>query len=224
MTYVLVTSRDWNNDLKHTLQGTLGGDWFLVTEKESLTKQSLDKIQPDKIFFPHWSHIIPEEIWSNYECIVFHMTDLPYGRGGSPLQNLIVNGYNDTKISALRVEKGIDTGPIYIKHPLSLEGTAHEIFSRAKEVVSSMIIEIVKNNPIPQNQTGEITTFKRRNKEDGNIDSLTSIEKIHDYIRMLDSEGYPNAFMENEHFEFSFTNSKITDSNEIIANVRIRKK
>ena len=224
MNYVLVTSRDWNNDLKSTLQAALGGDWHLVTKKEELTIQFLEELQPEKIFFPHWSHIIPEEIWANFECIVFHMTDLPFGRGGSPLQNLIANGYKDTKISALRVEKGIDAGPIYIKHPLSLEGTANEIFTRAKEVVSSMIIEIIRNKPSPKKQEGSVTTFKRRTKDDGNIDSLSSIEKIHDYIRMLDAEGYPNAFIENEHFEFSFSNSKITDSNEIIANVRIRKK
>lgn len=224
MNYVLVTSRDWNNDLKESLQNTLGGNWFLITNKEDLNKTSLDVIQPHKIFFPHWSYIIPEEIWRNFECIVFHMTDLPFGRGGSPLQNLIANGYKDTKISALKVEKGIDTGPIYLKHSLSLEGSANNIFVRAKKIITSMIIEIIQNNPIPVKQEGIITTFKRRTKDDGNIGSLTNIEKIHDYIRMLDAEGYPNAFIENEHFEFSFSNSKIIDSNEIIANVRIRKK
>jgi len=36
--------------------------------------------------------IILKEIFENYEIILFHMTDLPYGRGGSPLQNLIVRG------------------------------------------------------------------------------------------------------------------------------------
>jgi len=38
------------------------------------------------------------------------MTDLSYGRGGSPLQNLIVRGYKDTMISALWIEKELDSG------------------------------------------------------------------------------------------------------------------
>ena len=51
---------------------------------------------------------IPTEIFTSFECIVFHMTDLPYGRGGSPLQNLIVRGHKKTKVSALKVVKEVD--------------------------------------------------------------------------------------------------------------------
>jgi len=57
------------------------------------------------------------------------MTDLPLGRGGSPLQNLIERGIEKTKISALKVEDGVDTGDIFIKEPLNLKGTAEEIFN-----------------------------------------------------------------------------------------------
>lgn len=224
MNYVLVTSRPWNEDLCESLQSELGGSWHLITTKEELSKTVLDTINPEKIFIPHWSHIIPEEIWSNFECIVFHMTDLPYGRGGSPLQNLIANGHTETKMSAIRVEAGLDTGNIYLKSPLSLNGKAQDIFIRAKGVIYNMIVEIIKKNPEPQKQEGEITIFKRRTREDGNLEKLTNIQQIHDYIRMLDAEGYPNAFLETDEFEFSFTNSKLNESNEIIANVRIRKK
>ncbi len=49
----------------------------------------------------------------NFNCVVFHMTDLPFGRGGSPLQNLISRGIYKTKISAIKVVKEIDAGPIY---------------------------------------------------------------------------------------------------------------
>jgi len=43
------------------------------------------------------------------------MTDLPFGRGGSPLQNLIERGIKKTKISAIKVDGGIDTGDIFFK-------------------------------------------------------------------------------------------------------------
>ena len=43
------------------------------------------------------------------------MTDLPYGRGGSPLQNLIINGHKETMMSALRCVQELDAGPIYLK-------------------------------------------------------------------------------------------------------------
>ena len=43
------------------------------------------------------------------------MTDLPYGRGGSPLQNLILKGKKTTKITAFKMIDKIDAGPIYLK-------------------------------------------------------------------------------------------------------------
>ena len=45
---------------------------------------------PKYIFFPHWSKKVDTKIVNNYECVCFHETDLPYGRGGSPIQNLIL--------------------------------------------------------------------------------------------------------------------------------------
>jgi methionyl-tRNA formyltransferase len=53
---------------------------------------------------------------------------LPYGRGGSPLQNLIDLGHKDTFVSALKMTEELDAGAIYLKKPLSLEGLAEEIY------------------------------------------------------------------------------------------------
>src|SRR3989304_1628540 len=88
---------------------------FIFTSNEELTYKSLEKIAPQYIFFPHWSWIIPEDIYKNIDCVVFHITDLPYGRGGSPLQNIILNKVYNTKITSIKVDVGIDTGNIYIK-------------------------------------------------------------------------------------------------------------
>ena len=57
------------------------------------------------------------------------MTDLPYGRGGSPLQNLIIiRGLKTTKITAFKCVAEIDVGPVYLKKTLSLEGNAQDIY------------------------------------------------------------------------------------------------
>ena len=73
------------------------------------------------------------------------MTDLPYGRGGSPLQNLIVRGKKDTMLSAIQVEKELDAGAIYMKMPLSLEGSAAQILRRASNIIFEQgnIVELV---------------------------------------------------------------------------------
>lgn len=177
----------------------------------------------DYIFFPHWSYIIPANIFENNECVVFHMTDLPYGRGGSPLQNLIVRGYHTTKLTALRVAAGLDTGPVYFKDELSLAGTAREIFLRAGKLMRSAIHRILRTRPEPIPQTGDATTFKRRKPHESNIATLGELEKVYDYIRMLDADGYPPAFIETEHLRFEFSRAA-RHADKIIADVRITRK
>ena len=172
-------------------------DISVITKKEELTKEALDVLQPKYVFFPHWSYIIPEHIFSAYPCVVFHMTDLPFGRGGSPLQNLIVRGFTHTKISALRVEQGLDTGDIYLKEELELSGTADEILKRCSEIIfEKMIPCILEKDPMPIPQQGEAVVFRRRKPADGKLLEEMEDETIYDYIRMLDGEGYPRAFLE----------------------------
>lgn len=194
---------------------------FIVHNNEELRAELSDDIQ--YIFFLHWSVIIPEEIYHNYPCVVFHMTDLPYGRGGSPLQNLIVRGHTDTKISAIRVQKGLDTGDIYLKRDLSLSGTAEEVFLRAGSVMLDMIDEIIKNDPLPIPQTGTPVLFKRRTPEDGNLQNCHSIEEVFTYIQMLDADNYPPAFVEMERFRFEFTRASLK-ADGVIADVKITRK
>jgi len=155
---------------------------------------------------------------------LFHMTDLPFGRGGSPLQNLIVRGLRNTRISAIHVQKGLDAGDIYLKKDLSLDGTAHEIFIRASKIIKEMIMEIIENDLCPIPQQGEPEFFKRRAQEDGNVVLLTSIGEIYDYIRMLDCEGYPPAFLETDNVKFEFSHAVIKDSKTIEAHVKIIQK
>ncbi len=223
--YILLTEKEWHKPMLSFLRQIREEDtWILVDDKKDFTPEYLKTINPTKIFIPHWSYIIPSEIYKNYDCVVFHMTDLPFGRGGSPLQNLIVRGITETKITAIKVGKGLDTGDYYLKKPLNLNGTAKEIFLRARYIVQEMIVEIIVNRIEPQEQKGEVTEFQRRTPEEGNIGGLEHIEKVFDYIRMLDCEGYPPAFMENDNFRFEFTRASLKTDKEIIADVRIIKK
>jgi len=224
-TIVVLSQKKWNSSSIEALSKKFADyNWILISEKADLNYENLKKLSPKFIFIPHWSYIIPDEIFENFECVVFHMTDLPFGRGGSPLQNLISRKIYDTKISALKVVKELDAGPIYAKEPLSLHGTAEEIFIRANAVIEEMIGNILSTGKEPIEQEGEIELFKRRTPEMSNIDGITELQGIFDHIRMLDAEGYPKAFFENEHFKFEFTRASLKSDQTIIADVRISKK
>lgn len=222
--YVLLSEKKWHDQLYSNLSTYGKSNWVRIEDKQMFTIEELDKINPQKIFIPHWSYIIPDIIYEKYQCIVFHMTDLPFGRGGSPLQNLIIRGIKNTKISAIRVVKELDAGDIYIKRDLSLEGTATEIFLRSVPIIEEMIKKIIEDDLKPSPQYGETVNFKRRKPEESNIANLSSVNDIYDYIRMLDCEGYPPAFIELEHFLIEFTNAQLENGNKLNANVRIFKK
>ncbi|MEK4711613.1 methionyl-tRNA formyltransferase [Sporosarcina sp. FSL K6-5500] len=194
-----------------------------IETPENLTVSILEEIRPDYIFFPHWSFLVSESIYKKYNCIIFHMTDLPFGRGGSPLQNLIARGIYETKISAIQCVEELDAGPVYLKAPLSLYGNAEEIYLRAASTVTEMIVHIIETNPEPVPQVGDIVEFKRRQPHEGNISELETLEQVYDYIRMLDAEGYPKAFIEIGKFVFEFERSALKEG-EICADVRIKLK
>ena len=149
------------------------------------------------------------------------MTDLPYGRGGSPLQNLILRGHKDTQVSAIRISEEIDAGPIYLKRPLSLEGSAEEIFQRLSSLVFSMIADIVSSQPNAVPQTGEPVFFNRRTPDQSLMPPNGSAQEIYDHIRMLDAETYPAAFWDVGDWRLEFRQAKQVDGG-VEARVLIR--
>jgi len=223
MNYLVVSKKWWNPKLKDQLKKSISADWNFVNTEDKLTPLYLANLKPDKIFILHWSKKIAEEIFSKYECISFHMTDLPFGRGGSPLQNLIIRGFSKTKITAIKVNEIIDGGDIYLKSELDLVGNAHEIFSRTFAIISEMITKIINDELVPAPQKGEITIFKRRTPKESNIRDLESLSKIYNYIRMLDADGYPAAFLETKYAKLEFCDASLK-GNYIDAHVRITQK
>ena len=198
----------------------LPGNWFFADTPEKLKGLLSSDSIPNYIFFIHWRWIVPKTITDKHECVCFHMTDVPFGRGGSPLQNLIVRGYCDTVLTALKMDDGIDSGPVYIKAPLSLEGTAAEIYHRAANLSWDMMLQIIRKKPKPKMQSGPITEFRRRVAADSEIPKSLSINQIYDYIRMLDAEGYPRAFLSVDDYRLVFENAKLS-SGKLTATVTI---
>ena len=203
---LLLSSRPWNNALADRLSRRLYLPVESITAPSQLTPAAVAAIDPSWIFVPHWSHLIPESIWGQWPTVIFHMTDLPYGRGGSPLQNLIQRGHSSTVLTALRCGASLDAGDVYLKQPLSLQGSAEEIFLRADGFIEQMIERIVREEPIATSQQGEPLLFSRRTPAQSNLAICQegNLSAWYDQIRMLDAEGYPHAFLEMNGMRLEF--------------------
>jgi methionyl-tRNA formyltransferase len=218
--YIVAGCKSWHRRLFDEVLSKLTGDWHYVGGREDLSLTDVRELCPRYAFFLHWSWKVPPEILEEVECVCFHMTDVPYGRGGSPLQNLMARGHRDTKLTALRMTSELDAGPIYLKRNLSLEGGAEEIYLRASALSADMVKQIVRDEMQPTPQTGEPVNFKRRKPEESQIANLDSLERLHDLIRMLDAEGYPRAFLSHAGYRFEFSRSALYDG-RIVADVCI---
>ena len=207
--YIVATLKRWNVEEFARRVPDLPGRWLLVTDPDSLDAGLVRSLKPRYVFFPHWSWKVPDDIVAAAECVCFHMTDVPFGRGGSPLQNLIVRGHTTTKISALRMVPEVDAGPVYTKRCLSLEGAAHEIFERCARTIFDMTAEIVVERPEPVPQSGTPVVFPRRRSAENRLPQSGTPQAIHDHIRMLDAEGYPSAFLDYGDFRLEFRDAQL---------------
>jgi len=221
--YWVLGRHPWNKRVFDEVISKFPGEWRYIGWPEQLTSELVNQYKPDKLFFMHWSWKVPKEITDNYECIAFHPSDLPQGRGGSPVQNQIIEGHDITKLTAFRMTDELDAGPVYLKSWLNLTGTAESIYVEMSEEVAEMIEYILTEDiqPTPQD-SGIWRTYKRRTPEMSEIKYLHSLEEVYDFIRMLDAEGYPKAFLNIDGYRYEFDHALMYD-NRVEAHVTIMK-
>jgi methionyl-tRNA formyltransferase len=218
--YIVATIKDWNIKIYNEKIKLFPGNWYLVTTPEELLEK-VKSIKPKYVFFPHWSLIVSDGILNLTECVCFHCTNLPFGRGGSPVQNLICRGYKETFITALKMTNELDAGDIYLKEPLSLEGLAEEIYIRMASKIADMIEIIITTDITPEKQVGNPTVFKRRKPEESRVGlEIFKINELFDHIRMLDAESYPKAFITYGGFRYEITRPALRNDG-IHADVKI---
>ncbi len=219
-TNIIACSTTWFLELEKSAEFKKH-DFVYLVSKEQLAIDHIEQIQPRYIFFPHWSWIVPKEIVERYECVCFHSTPLPYGRGGSPVQNMIERGHKYTKVTAFRMTSGLDDGPIYMQRDLALAGSADEIFAHIASIIHEMIPTVIVATPVPKPQEGEPTLFKRRTPAQSELPKTNDLEKIYDHIRMLDAKNYPKAFLTFGDLILEFDCADL-DRNEVTARVKFR--
>lgn len=219
MRYLIITKKKWDKNSFDKL-----GKKFLISNKFNL--QKLVKINPKIIFFIFWSSKIPKNIYKKYLCIQFHTSNLPKYRGGSPIQNQIIDGVKYSKISAFKINSKIDSGDICLKENINLSGSAKNIFLKIEKKILRMIKILSSKKKINfYKQKGKGSYHRRRQKEASNL-FLNKIKNINDFynlIRCTDADGYPKAFIDFKNFKIEFFDAKLK-KDKLNAKIKISKK
>ena len=215
--YVVASSKSWFSE--HSKSKEFNKlQIYEISDNKNLNLEYLSQINPRFIFFPHWSWKISSEIYEIYDCVIFHTAPLPFGRGGSPIQNLILNGFKESPVCAIKVTEEIDAGPIYESIEVSLSGNIDQIFQKISVAIEKLIISICKNNPLPIEQSGKPFVFQRLNIKDNELQSSSSIRGIYDRIRMVDGKDYSKAYMNFGDYKIEFKNAEL-QNDYLYANV-----
>tara|TARA_A100001037_G_scaffold265689_1_gene257332 strand:- start:419 stop:1102 length:684 start_codon:yes stop_codon:yes gene_type:complete len=206
---IFASSKKWFFKSQKVKNFLKNNEAIIISDKKKLNKNIIKKINPSFIFFPHWSYKVNTNIIKNYNCICFHTAPLPYGRGGSPIQNLIKRNYKKTPICALKMSNKIDAGPIFLKKNISLNGNLDQIFERISSTIIKMVEILIKKKIKPVEQKGKVFFFKRFKKKESEIKNEKNIIEIYNKIRMLDSEEYPKAYIKINKFKFYLSKANI---------------
>lgn len=197
--------------------------YLRIETRDELSIARLEAAGVEVVFFPHWSWIVPEEILARFECVCFHSAPLPFGRGGSPIQNMIALGKEETEVVALRMVAQLDAGPVFLRSSCSLLGGGEEVMIRIYGTIATMIGTLSRNLPDPVPQEGSATTFRRRSPENSRVPQDATVRALFDHIRMLDVEGYPPAFLDHGGYRFRFTRPALRFGGRIEADVSIER-
>ena len=222
ITYVVASSKDWFKEHPKSKEYS-NLNIIEINNKNDLNIESLEKINPRYIFFPHWNWKVDSEIFERFECVVFHTAPLPFGRGGSPIQNLIIRNIDKSPVCALRMTEILDGGPIYTSIEVTLDGTISEIFSRIAVCVEKLIIKICQKNIEPQEQSGDIFSFERLTYADNELISKYTIKQLYDRIRMVDGLDYQRAYINFGQNKIEFTEAHM-DQNCLFAKIKVEVK
>lgn len=149
--------------------------------------------------------------------LVVHESDLPDGRGFSPLTWQILEGKNEVPICLLEAEAQVDSGNIVYRETLGFSG--HELIEEIRAVQGKATIDLclrfMRESFPPEgiSQNGSATHYRRRTPEDSRLDAERTIRDQFRLLRTVDNEKYP-AFFELNGYRYKIAIEKLGETPE----------
>ncbi len=171
--------------------------------RESGVFEKLQSWAPDVIVVVAFGQILRQEVLDlpKFGCINVHGSILPRWRGAAPIQAAILNGDEETGITIMKMDAGVDTGPILKQKSIKIsdEATSESLGKSLSLVGADLLIETLGNylsgklKPILQPEGGA-TYAPRLEKENGLLDFSKSALELDRQVRAYFP--WPGTFME----------------------------
>ena len=140
-----------------------------------------------------YGHLIPEQMLqkNRYGWLNVHFSLLPKWRGAAPVQHSILNGEKSTGISIFKLDKGMDSGPIYLTQSVDISDSdsTESLLERMSVIGAKLTLEVlalVERGVAPTSQKLDGISFAPKlNKEDGRLDWNQDVSSILNRYRAL---------------------------------------
>jgi len=199
MKIACVGYREWALNIYKKIMSDFEAQYLFIASKDEYSEEALFTFKPDIVLFYGWSWKISNDILEKFKCIMLHPSKLPKYRGGSPIQNQIINGETESAVTLFVMTDEMDAGDIVAQKPYSLQGHLSEILQRIEKSGIELTLMMLSETPIPTAQDHTAATFcKRRRPEQSEITIEELINKsgtyLYNKVRMLE-DPYPNAYI-----------------------------
>ena len=137
---------------------------------------ALARLQPDTLIVAAYGLILPESVLAVpvLGCLNVHASLLPRWRGAAPVERAMIAGDAVTGVSIMRMEEGLDTGPVYaaLETPVREDESAAQLTARLAELGADALLEVLdafaaakrgaRPPPLPTPQNDARATYARK--------------------------------------------------------------
>jgi methionyl-tRNA formyltransferase len=165
--------------------------------------EQLSKWNPDLIVVAAFGQILRKDTLDlpRYGCINVHASLLPRWRGAAPINAAILHGDEETGVTIMKMDVGLDTGPMLAQRSIRLtrDDTAGSVTERLSHLGAELLIETLpdylsgKIRPVPQPEAGA-TYAPMLKKAEGRLDFTRPAEELERRVRAF--KPWPGTFMD----------------------------
>jgi len=164
-----------------------------------LARQHTDIQAGGVAFYLGCTRITPPDVLAkNHKNLVIHASNLPKGRGFSPMTWLILEGENTIPVCLIEATESVDAGPIVLHKTMQLRGDELNAETRLRlgQMHIDMCLEYLNSLTPPEGrpQDGEPTLYRRRYPQDSELDPNKTLLEQFNLLRIVDNDRYPAFF------------------------------
>ena len=210
---LIITQPDRPAGRGRMLQQSIVGDWAqkhqIPTLKPANPQELIGHIeQLDLVLTIGYGVLLPESILSlpKIGFLNLHFSLLPAYRGAAPAQRALHNGETVTGVTVFKLDKGMDTGPIYTQESLPIDPTWRnfELLQQLAHLGPKVVeraFEMIANQELPREQVGVASIAPKINKAEAQIDFGQDSTTISNSIRAFTYEPGAWTLWKGENFK-----------------------